>query len=84
MSGDTLTTAEVRVGYVVHTSQVQPFDEVPAIADRFDQWLAQHDAGVREQVAREIEARGSRSSYEDAYEVTDAYLTAASIARGQA
>lgn len=59
------------------------------IKARFDRWLAAHDAEIREQIAREIDARASQADGED-YTGGPAYTSgvrygltiAAAIARG--
>ena len=60
-------------------------DMVPAAPQRMIEAVerivqARVDAAV-EKVAQAIESEASRSSYRDPYEVTDAYLQAANIAR---
>lgn len=40
MSDYTPTTSEVASGFVAHRSRICPHDEVPRIAEAFEQWLA--------------------------------------------
>ena len=54
MSEYTPTTDAVGANYALNMYRVGPKDIDPYAA--FDRWLAAHDAEIREQVAREIEA----------------------------
>ena len=66
MSDDyTPTTEQVREAFrtaVLHPDDID-LDDAPG--QEFDRYLAAHDAEIREQIAREIDARASQADNED-------------------
>ena len=89
MSEDyTPTDEEVESVFAMGTIDVSmPYEQsIEANHEMFDRWLAAHDAELREQIARDIEARKPRASKLSEYVtgVRRGIYLAARIARGKA